>query len=188
MQDKKSIIIFSAEGDTLDNIALAAGEFGEVSVSDGSGARDLLTEKHFDMVFVNTPLEKEFGLDLAAFALKQGCGTIIAASAKNCGGIAKKIGDKNIFILPRPLNKAFLMQALRFVALSKGVRDELEARNAALETKLKDVRLVDRAKCVLVEYLRISEADAHRQIQKRAMDTRLPQVEVARDILKTYEM
>ena len=54
--------------------------------------------------------------------------------------------------------------------------------------ELKDVKLVDRAKCVLVEYLRISEADAHRQIQKRAMDMRVPQVVIAKDILKTYEM
>ena len=48
--------------------------------------------------------------------------------------------------------------------------------------------VIDRAKCTLVEYLRISEADAHRQIQKRAMDMRLPLAAVAKDILKTYEM
>jgi len=57
-----------------------------------------------------------------------------------------------------------------------------------LETKLRDMKLIDRAKCVLVQYLRISEAEAHRQIQKRAMDMRLTQTEVAQDILKTYEM
>ncbi len=182
MQDKKSIIIFSAEGEILDNIALAAGEFGDVSVSDG------LTEKHFDIVFVNTPLGKEFGLDLAAFAEKLGSGVIVAASSKHCGEITKRIGGKSIFVLPRPLSKAVLTQVLRFVALSCDKQNELKEKNAALESKLKDVKLVDRAKCVLVEYLRISEADAHRQIQKRAMDMRLPQVEVARDILKTYEM
>lgn len=190
MQDRKSIIIFSNEGETLDNIALTAGEAGfhDISVSDGSGARELLSEKRFDIVLVNTPLEKEFGLDLAVFAEKLSCGVIVSAASKNCGEIAKKIGDRNIFVLPRPLNKAVLLQTLRFVTLSAEKQNDLKAQTAALEAKLKDVRLVDRAKCVLVEYLRISEADAHRQIQKRAMDMRLPQVEVARDILKTYEM
>lgn len=190
MQDKKSIIIFSTEGEALDNIVLTANEagFGEISVSDGSGARDLLTEKHFDVVLVNTPLEKEFGLDLAAFASKQGCGVIISAASKHCNDIAKRINEMNAFILPRPLNKNILTQAFRFVLLSRNIRLGLENKNSELEAKLKDVKLVDRAKCVLVEYLRISEADAHRQIQKRAMDMRLPQVEIARDILKTYEM
>ncbi len=190
MQDKKSIIIFSAKGDVLDNIALTAGSFGfdNVSVSDGSGARELLTEKRFDAVFINTPLEKEFGLDLASFASKLGSGVIVSAASKNCDDIAGRIGDMNVLVLPRPLNKNILVQAFRFVLLSKDIQHDLEEKNAALELKLKDVKLVDRAKCVLVEYLRISEADAHRQIQKRAMDMRLPQVEVARDILKTYEM
>ncbi len=190
MQERKSIIIFSSEGETLDNITLTAGEYGfaEISVSDGSNARSLLAEKHFDAVFINTPLEKEFGLDLAAFAAKQGSGVIISSASKNCGEIAGRIGGMNAFILPRPLNKNTLMQTFRFVLLAKDMQNELEEKNAALELKLKDVKLVDRAKCVLVEYLRISEADAHRQIQKRAMDMRVPQVVIAKDILKTYEM
>lgn len=190
MPDKKSIIIFSPEGETSDNIALAAGEYGfeSVSVSDGNGARDLLSEKHFDMAFVNTPLEKEFGLDLAVFASKQGCGVIISAAAKHCDEIAKKIGDMDIFVLPRPINKAILLQTFRFVMLANDTKNGLNSKTEALENKLRDMKLIDRAKCVLVEYLRISEADAHRQIQKRAMDMRVPQVVIAQDILKTYEM
>ena len=190
MPDKKSIIIFSPEGETSENIALAAGEYGfeSVSVSDGSGARKLLSENHFDMAFINTPLEKEFGLDLAVFAAKKNCGVIISASAKNCEEISRKIGDMGIFILPRPINKAALLQTFRFVMLAKETQIELETRMESLENKLRDVKLIDRAKCVLVEYLRISEADAHRQIQKRAMDMRVPLVVIAQDILKTYEM
>lgn len=52
---------------------------------------------------------------------------------------------------------------------------------------LSEIKLVNRAKCVLIEYLRISEKEAHRQIQKRAMDQRITLTEVAMDILKTYE-
>ena len=188
MPEKKSIIIFSSEGETSDSIALAAGKFGNVSVSDGNGARDLLSETHFDMVFVNTPLEKEFGLDIAVFAAKKGCGVIIAAAAKHCDEIAKKIGDMEIFVLPRPLNKATLAQTFRFVMLAHETKNGLNSKTEALENKLRDLKLIDRAKCVLVEYLRISEADAHRQIQKRAMDMRVPQTVIAMDILKTYEM
>ena len=190
MPDNKSIIIFSPEGETLDNILLSAKEYGfeNISVSDGSSARDLLSETRFDMAFVNTPLEKEFGLDLAAFAVKQGCGVIISAASKHCGEIAKKIGVLDAFVLPRPINKTSLLQTFRFVMLARETKNELNSRTESLENKLRDVKLIDRAKCVLVEYLRISEADAHRQIQKQAMDMRVPQVVIAQDILKTYEM
>ena len=48
---------------------------------------------------------------------------------------------------------------------SKNVR-QLKEETAILENKLHDIKLIDRAKCVLTrEYLRISEAEAHHQMQ-----------------------
>lgn len=190
MYENSTVMIFSPAGDTADNICSAASECGfeHISVSDGTDGRELITENGYSLVFVNAPLENEFGLELAAFAAEQGSGVIIAASAKNCTDIARKIGDTDIFILPKPMNKPLLLQTFRYVMLSRKRLRDLCGENQKLEVKIKDVKLVDRAKCVLVEYLRISEADAHRQIQKRAMDMRIPLVEAAREILKTYEI
>ena len=190
MNGENGIVIFSHSGESLENISLAASEygFGHIAVSDGNGGRDLLSRSSYDMAFVNAPLETEFGLDLAAFAANHGCGVIIAAAAKHCGEIAKKIGGADIFILPKPLNKAMLLQTFRYVTIARAQKLGLREENLALENRLRDAKLIDRAKCVLVEYLRISEADAHRQIQKRAMDMRVPLTAIAKDILKTYEM
>ena len=80
------------------------------------------------------------------------------------------------------------MQTFRYVTIARVQKLGLREENLALENRLRDAKLIDRAKCTLVEYLRISESDAHRQIQKRAMDMRLPLAAVAKDILKTYEM
>ncbi len=189
MYENSTVMIFSPAGDTADNICAAASECGfeHISVSDGTDARELITENGYSLVFVNAPLENEFGLEIAVFAAEQGCGVIIAAAAKSCTEIAKRIGNTDIFILPKPMNKPLLMQTFRYVMLSRQRLRDLCGENRKLEVKIKDVKLVDRAKCVLVEYLRISEADAHRQIQKRAMDMRVPLTEIALDILKTYE-
>ena len=59
--------------------------------------------------------------------------------------------------------------------------------NERLKAKLGDAKLIGRAKCVLVQYLNMTEADAHRFIEKRAMDRRVSSREVALDILKMYE-
>ena len=185
----KSIVIFSEQSETLDNITLAAGEFGfsDISVSEADGAVKLVSEKSFDMVFINAPLGNVYGLDIAAAACKSGCGVILAAPSKRCDEIAKKLGCMNVFILPRPLSKAMLLQTFRFVALTTRNEAELCGEKTRLEQKLQDVKLIDRAKCVLVEVLKMSEADAHRQIQKQSMDRHVPQVVIAQDILKTYE-
>ena len=57
----------------------------------------------------------------------------------------------------------------------------------ALQEKIAQVRLVSRAKCCLIEREGMTEADAHRLIEKRAMDTRRDRAEIAQEILDSYE-
>lgn len=189
MVGENSIIIFTQPNDTADMLCLAAGESGFKNIISSDGKNpDLLPDNTPSLVIVNAPLKTEFGLELAVNALNYGCGVIIIVPQKVCGEVAAKIGSRNIFILPKPFNHATLLQAIRFVMLTKANNDVLKNEKEQLETKLRDTKLIDRAKCVLVQYLRISEKDAHRQIQKRAMDMRTTQADVAKDIIKTYEI
>ena len=55
------------------------------------------------------------------------------------------------------------------------------------EEKIDEIRLVNRAKWLLIECLSMTEADAHRYIEKQAMDLRLSKREVAENIIKTYK-
>ena len=53
--------------------------------------------------------------------------------------------------------------------------------------KIAQLRLVDRAKCYLIEKKGYTETDAHRLIEKRAMDTRMSRGEVAQEVLEEEE-
>ena len=54
------------------------------------------------------------------------------------------------------------------------------------EEKMKEIRLVNRAKWVLIDELKMSEADAHRYIEKQAMDRCVSRREIAEEIISTY--
>ena len=189
MVSENCIIIFTQTNDTADKLCHAAGESGFKNIisSDGTNS-DLLHDNNPSLVIINAPLKTEFGLELAVNALGYGCGVIIAAPQKICGEVAANIVSRNIFVLPKPFNHATLLQAIRFVMLTKANNDVLKNEKEQLETKLRDTKLIDRAKCVLMQYLRISEKDAHRQLQKRAMDMHTTPAEIAKDIIKTYEI
>ncbi|MBR7082840.1 MAG: ANTAR domain-containing protein, partial [Clostridia bacterium] len=47
-------------------------------------------------------------------------------------------------------------------------------------------RLVNRAKWLLINDLKMSEPDAHRYIEKRAMDLCVSKRQIAEEIIKTY--
>ena len=55
------------------------------------------------------------------------------------------------------------------------------------QSKIEEIRLVDRAKCMLIQYLSMTESQAHRYIEKQAMDRRVTRGEVARSILGLYD-
>lgn len=52
----------------------------------------------------------------------------------------------------------------------------------------RDRKIIDRAKRALSKYLGLSEPEAHRYIEKHAMDLRVTRVDVAVSILKVYEL
>ena len=57
-----------------------------------------------------------------------------------------------------------------------------------MERRVEDIRIVNRAKCLLIQYLHLSEEEAHRLIEKQAMDKRKTKREVAEEILRHYEI
>ena len=66
--------------------------------------------------------------------------------------------------------------------------EKLLKENRTLHKKIDDIRIVNRAKLILMQNMGYTEAQAHKLIEKRAMDERLPLAEVAMNILKTYEV
>ena len=49
-----------------------------------------------------------------------------------------------------------------------------------------EIRLVNKAKWILISELKMSEPDAHRYIEKQAMDRHITKQTIAEEIIKTY--
>ena len=63
----------------------------------------------------------------------------------------------------------------------------MQRENSKLQQKIEDIRITQRAKGVLMSYLGMTEEEAHKYIEKQAMDTRMSKRAVAEGILKIYE-
>ena len=63
----------------------------------------------------------------------------------------------------------------------------IQIENKKLLQKIEDIRIIDRAKCLLISYLNMSEPEAHKYIERQAMDMRITKRQVAEGIIKTYE-
>ena len=77
--------------------------------------------------------------------------------------------------------------ALKLVNATYNKMYKLKRENNKLLQKIEDIRMIDRAKCILIQYLNMTEAEAHRYIEKQAMDMRSTKRVIAEGILRTYE-
>lgn len=185
----KALIASSSE-DFRNNISLMLGEAGitDVSVTDGSNIRELFASREYDLLITILPVESRSALeDISFISHSYMTGQIVFSPARIYDEISSRLAGTNTVILPRSAPKSMILSAIQCTAAYKAKLDMLKNENASLRNTVNEMKLVNRAKCVLMEYLRISEKDAHRQIQKRAMDNRTTLTEIAADIIKTYE-
>lgn len=166
----------------------AAAGFTSVSVTGGMKLREICSRGETDIAVMILPLENEFGLETALHISRlDKCGLLILVPGKVYEEVCTKGAGISAPILPRSASGAMVTNMLRFLEGQRAKISALYEENEGLRRSVDEMKLVNRAKCVLIEYLRISEQEAHRQLQKRAMDKRITLTDAAADVLKVYE-
>lgn len=151
---------------------------------DEAAAADL---SGYDLVIVSTPLRSEFGLNYVAdIHSRTNAVILVLAKTEIADDVQNRIKFTGAYVLPRPFTKQSLVQTIKLAQMARENMQKLEQEKTRLTKQLEDTKTIDRAKCCLIQYLNLTENQAHRHIQKLAMDTRRTQREIADDILRTY--
>jgi response regulator NasT len=178
---EKSVVFFT---DILNTASIK-----QIAVLRSCGeARRLLLERDYDLVLVNAPLQDESGESFARYiASKSASQVILVVKDEYYDEVSAACEVDGVLTISKPVNKTVFWSAL---ALAKSVQNRIkriQEENAQLKQKIEDIRIVDRAKWVLVSYMNMNEKEAHRFIEKQAMDLRATKRAIAEGILKTYE-
>ncbi len=152
-----------------------------------SAARQALSERSYDFVFINTPLGDEMGTRFAAeAAARSDCVVLLLVAADKYEQISSGVIAKGVFPLPKPFPAKTINQALDWMAAARERLRSIETKSASLEEKMEEIRLVNRAKWLLISELKMTENEAHRYIEKQSMDSCVSRRQVASEIIKTY--
>ena len=151
-------------------------------------ARRLLLERDFDLIIINAPLRDESGESLSRQIAQAGTAQVILiVKSEFFDAVSAVCENDGVLTVAKPINRSVFWSALMLAKSAQGRIKKMQAENAELKQKIEDIRIIDRAKCILISYMNMSEKDAHRYIEKQAMDLRVNKREVAEGILKTYE-
>ncbi len=159
-----------------------------VCVGSVCAARQMLTERSFDMVLINAPLPDEFG---ARFALDvstdSDAGVLLFVRSEQYTEVQCKVEGQGIFVLSKPTGPQLLSQTLALLSAARERFRRVQQQAETLSEKMEEMRLCNRAKWLLVDRLKMTEPDAHRYIEKTAMDRCATRRSVAESIIKTYQ-
>lgn len=151
-------------------------------------ARRQILERWYDIVVINIPLPDENGLDLAMDIAEKGrASVLIAAPSEIYEMVLDYVTDYGILAIPKPSSKNRIEKALRYLMKVQeklaGMQKELELARKRLE----EMRLVNKAKFLLVEQKHMTEEEAHRHIGKLAMDQRISRQKAAEEVIEDFE-
>ena len=184
-------LIVSAGANSNEYIAARLSEMGysrPVIIPSGAEARRRMSESDFELIVVNAPLPDEFGHELCSSAVeKTDAGVVLLAKAAAAEQLLAPMSEQGVLLLSKPFSNTLFLQAIHLAAASNHRLQVLRQENARMQEKLQQVRLVSRAKCCLIAERGMSEAEAHRYIEKNAMDTRRDRAEIAQEILDSYD-
>lgn len=154
---------------------------------DAGSARRQLLSTPADIVIINTPLTDEFGTELALDLAEGTAGVMVLVKSELYDQVCWKVEDSGVCTLAKPMTKQGFYSGVKLLTAMTARLARMEKKQKTLQDKMADIRMVNRAKWLLIEHHHMSESDAHYYIEKQAMDTRLSRREVAESIIRTYD-
>lgn len=165
---------------------LPSGRYDPIhSAFDAAEARRRILESRYDIIVISAPLRDEFGTHLAQhFAENSGAGILLLVKPEYYSDVSAQVTPLGVLTLAKPTSPQLMLQCMELLCGTRERLRRMEQKSASIEDKMAEIRLVNRAKWVLIEKQGMSEQDAHRYIEKQAMDRCVSKRVIAEEILR----
>lgn len=185
-----SVLIVSASEKFRDSLLplLPEASYSPIVTAASVGAAERTrNQRDFDFVFINSPLPDDAGIHFAIDCCRTG-GTVavLFVASQLYDQVQTRAGEHGVFVLPRPVPRGAIIRGLNWMTAARERLRGYEKKVQPIQEKMEEIRLVNRAKWVLISELKMSEPDAHRYIAHQAMDRCVPKRAVAEEIIRLY--
>ena len=157
------------------------------TVSSVNAAKRELAQRQFDFVVINAPLPDDpgthFSIDLCG---TQGTVVLLLVRSALYAEIYDEVVGQGVFVLAKPISRQSFTQALSWMASARERLRKFETKTLSIEEKMKEIRMINKAKWLLISQLKMDEPQAHRYLEKQAMDRCITKRQMAEEIIQIY--
>ncbi|MCI8639153.1 MAG: ANTAR domain-containing protein [Coprococcus sp.] len=149
-----------------------------------AAAKRTAAEKNFDFIFINSPLPDDPGMRFAIdTCTTKNTVVIILVKTDIHDVVHGRVAEHGVFTLPKPISRSTLLQALSWMVSARECLRRFEKKTLSIEEKMMEIRIVNRAKWLLISEQNMTEPDAHRYLEKQAMDRGMSKRSIAEEII-----
>ncbi len=164
----------------LTEMLIEAGHDVVGQAVDGGQAVEMARELDPDIVMMDIKMPVMDGLTAAEILGREGVAAVVMLTAFSDQRLVERAREAGVMAyVVKPFAAHDVLPALEMAAARWSERVALEAEVSDLAGRLETRKRLDRAKGLLMEKMKLSEAEAFRWIQKAAMDRRMSMREVA---------
>ena len=183
------LVSASAKFNTAMLSALPPTDYWPVTTAGSiSEARRRTLEEEYDLILINAPLPdgdgQQFALDVCA---NSESGLLLLIRSEIYEEVYYKLLPAGAVTLSKPTNMDRILQTVRILCAIRERLRSARAKQSTVEEKMEELRLVNRAKWLLIEKQGMTEDEAHRYINRQAMERRISKKQFARELLQTLQ-
>lgn len=150
--------------------------------SDITSAKHKINSKHYPLVMVDLTDKTDLmdALDISdELSL-----IILIVDPSRLDHISYRVAPEGVIAVSRNTDVYGFYNIIRIAMAVTAKVHNIAIKETKLKVKMEEIKIISQAKLHLMETKGLSEADAHRYIEKLAMDTRKKRATVAREILE----
>ncbi len=166
---------------------LTVERFRKDYADSASEARRKLLERSFDFVIISAPLTDEFGSRLGVdISGTPGSIAVLFVTSDVYEEIVHKASPHGVFIIKTPASRSVVIRSMDLLISARERLRAVEKKAGKAQSKIEEIRVVNKAKWFLIDNENMGENEAHKYIEKVAMDAGITKKQAAQMIIEKY--
>jgi response regulator NasT len=184
--ESHSVLLVSRDSKIVSQISafLVPPLFELTTTSDFNEARRLATERTFNIIIADSG--DGYDTDFAINVADSYSTILLLVPNEHFDEISYRVEGYGILTITKPFEPFYFYNMVKIAIAVQYKVQVLSSQTTKLKVKMEEIKQVNRAKMLLMQNMNMSEQEAHRYIEKEAMDRGMKKTAISEEIIKTY--
>lgn len=152
---------------------------------DFNEVRRKISESYYEIIIIDSGdgSQAELAVDISETAST----VLLLAPTHLFDQISYKVEPFGILTITKPFDAFYFYNMIKIALAVQAKIKRISSQTVKLKEKMEEIRLINRAKMLLMQNSRMTEQEAHRYIEKDSMDRCIKRTEVAKEIIAKFD-